>query len=171
MPYIGCRIKDRSAKHALDAWGECRVLVGSGGKRGTRSQNLATNKRALEKLLLDYAWASSRRGLCCFDTRHIAEPLFVKWRSIVHLHNLHPDYFNLFALPSLAAAKPVVRTLHDKNSFTGHCGFTVGCDGWKAGCKPGPFPNRYLEMSEDNAAEQFDLKRRIYRPITGLTLR
>ena len=41
--------------------------------------------------------------------------------DIVHLHNLHGGYFNLWSLPLLSALKPTVWTLHDMQALTGHC--------------------------------------------------
>lgn len=40
--------------------------------------------------------------------------------DIIHCHNLHGNFFPLGALKKIAASKPVVWTLHDMWSFTGH---------------------------------------------------
>lgn len=58
----------------------------------------------------------------------------VKNASILHLHNLHGYYFNPFSLSALSQLKPVVWTLHDMQAFTGHCAYSLGCDGWRTGC-------------------------------------
>ncbi len=41
--------------------------------------------------------------------------------NIVHLHNLHSNYFNLGILKKISALKPVVWTLHDMWPLTSHC--------------------------------------------------
>ncbi|MBN2570204.1 MAG: glycosyltransferase [Deltaproteobacteria bacterium] len=54
--------------------------------------------------------------------------------DIVHLHNLHGGYFDLAALPRLAALAPVVVMLHDAWLLTGHCAHSFGCEQWHTGC-------------------------------------
>ena len=58
--------------------------------------------------------------------------------DIIHLHNLHGWYAHVGRLFRFLKeyGKPVVWTLHDCWSFTGHCAhFTAaGCDKWKEGC-------------------------------------
>lgn len=58
--------------------------------------------------------------------------------DIVHLHNIHGYYLNyplLFQYLSRLDV-PVVWTLHDCWSVTGHCAFFTyeGCEKWKSGC-------------------------------------
>ena len=48
--------------------------------------------------------------------------VFFQQADILHLHNLHGGYFNLWSLPLLSALKPTVWTLHDMQALTGHCG-------------------------------------------------
>lgn len=62
-----------------------------------------------------------------------------KEADIIHFHNLHGDYFNYLSLPCLTRLKPSVWTLHDMQSFTGHCAFSYGCEKWKTGCGDGSF--------------------------------
>jgi len=52
--------------------------------------------------------------------RLVRDPI-VATADIVHLHNLHGDYFNPFSLFLLSRFKPVVWTLHDMQAITGHC--------------------------------------------------
>ena len=58
--------------------------------------------------------------------------------DIIHLHNIHGYYINIEILFNYLkeANKPVVWTLHDCWTFTGHCSHFdyVGCDKWKSGC-------------------------------------
>ena len=56
--------------------------------------------------------------------------------DIIQLHNLHGEYFDLRALPSLSHQVPVVWTLHDAWPLTGHCAHFsgIGCERWRAGC-------------------------------------
>jgi len=54
--------------------------------------------------------------------------------DIVHLHNLHGDYFDLRVLPILTKTVPTVLTMHDLWMLTGHCAHPFGCDKWQRGC-------------------------------------
>ena len=59
--------------------------------------------------------------------------------DIVHLHNIHGYFINYEILFKYLSSKniPVVWTLHDCWSFTGHCTYfdIVACEKWKYGCE------------------------------------
>lgn len=82
--------------------------------------------------------------------------------DILHLHNLHGDYFSLFALPELTALKPTVWTLHDMQSFTGHCAHSLDCPRWETGCGSCPDLNVYPCISKDTTGFLWDTKKEIY---------
>lgn len=58
--------------------------------------------------------------------------------DIIHLHNIHGHYVNVKMLFEYIAKHkiPVVWTLHDCWTFTGHCPHFdyIGCEKWKTGC-------------------------------------
>lgn len=58
--------------------------------------------------------------------------------DIIHLHNIHGDWINIFILFEYLHKKniPVVWTLHDCWAFTGRCSHfeNCGCMKWKTGC-------------------------------------
>ncbi len=54
--------------------------------------------------------------------------------DILHLHNLHGNYFDLRALPALSHGVPTVLTLHDLWTLTGFCTYPLGCERWQTGC-------------------------------------
>lgn len=67
----------------------------------------------------------------------------IKWirevdPDIIHLQNIHGHYINVRLLFEYLkeSGKPVVWTLHDCWSFTGHCAhyITSDCDRWMTGC-------------------------------------
>lgn len=58
--------------------------------------------------------------------------------GLVHLHNLHGDWFDLSLLPRISREKPLVWTLQDMWALTGHCPHPVSCNRWRnQPCPPG----------------------------------
>ncbi|MEG0508224.1 MAG: glycosyltransferase [Eubacterium sp.] len=99
-----------------------------------------------------------------FGSKKATEKLIekVKWYNpdVIHLHNLHGYYINIDVLfHYLANAnKPVLWTLHDCWSFTGHCSHfdDIGCAKWRTGCHD-------CEQKEDYPASLFlDQSRKNY---------
>lgn len=82
--------------------------------------------------------------------------------DIVHLHNLHGNYFSLFALPELTSLKPTLWTLHDMQAFTGHCAYSHECNKWETGCSGCPSLNVYPSISKDTASYLWDIKKQIF---------
>lgn len=71
--------------------------------------------------------------------------------DIVHLHNIHGSYINYPILFDFLKeyGVPVVWTLHDCWSFTGHCAFFEhnNCFEWRTGCKHCRFKEEYPHSS------------------------
>lgn len=67
--------------------------------------------------------------------------------DIVHIHNLHGYYVNYPMLMDdlTKTGTPIVMTLHDCWTFTGHCAHfdRVGCEQWKTRCRCCPQLHRY----------------------------
>lgn len=95
--------------------------------------------------------------------------------DVIHLHNIHGYYINVELLFDYLkkAEKPVVWTLHDCWSFTGHCAYFdyVGCDKWKTGC------NRCSEKSVypaslflDNSKSNYNRKKNIFSGVNDMTI-
>lgn len=82
--------------------------------------------------------------------------------DVVHFHNLHGDYFNPFSISGISLLKPVVWTLHDMQSFTGHCAHSFDCDRWEKGCGECPNLNIYPELKIDSTVQLLEDKRKIY---------
>ena len=83
---------------------------------------------------------------------YFATRKFLKWvkeydPDVVHLHNLHGYYINLKLLFRYLreTGKPVIWTLHDCWSFTGHCSHfdLAGCQKWRTGCESCPLTKAY----------------------------
>lgn len=105
---------------------------------------------------------------------------FLQWvreydPDVIHLHNIHGYYINIELLFDYLkqARKPVVWTLHDCWTFTGHCTHytAVGCDQWKHGCKDCPqlrqYPACYLR---GNAQGNYERKKAVFTGVPNLTI-
>lgn len=83
--------------------------------------------------------------------------------SIIHLHNIHNYFINYKLLFSYLKTKdiPVVWTLHDCWSFTGHCAHFdhLNCDNWKYHCDHCPGLGAYpSSLFVDRSRKNFDEK-------------
>lgn len=78
--------------------------------------------------------------------------------DIIHLHNLHGYYINIELLFNYLKTIniPVIWTLHDVWSFTGHSAYcdAVDCQKWEKGCDHCPqklvYPKSYIDRSKRN---------------------
>ena len=95
-------------------------------------------------------------------SHHLIENPWSCRSDIVHFHNLHGEYFNPFSIHLLAHTKPVIWTLHDMQSFTGHCAHAFDCNRWIDGCKRCPYLDTEPALAVDNSAELLAHKHLIY---------
>ena len=105
---------------------------------------------------------------------------FIKWvmeynPDIIHLHNLHGYYINIKVLFDYLAmaGKPVVWTLHDCWSFTGHCTHFdyVNCEKWKTHCYACPQKKQYpASFFYDGSTSNFMRKKGAFLGLKHLTI-
>lgn len=83
--------------------------------------------------------------------------------DIIHLHNIHGYYINYKILFDYLNSTdiPVVWTLHDCWSFTGHCAYfdSIGCEKWKVDCNICPLKHSYPKSFTDNAKKNLVQKK------------
>ncbi|MGE7999169.1 glycosyltransferase [Lysinibacillus sp. NPDC093190] len=82
--------------------------------------------------------------------------------DVIHLHNMHGDYFNPYAISMLSHIKPIVWTLHDMQSVTGHCSYSYDCSKWITGCGNCPYPDEYPAIQSDRTHLNWEEKKDIY---------
>ncbi len=95
--------------------------------------------------------------------------------DIIHLQNLHGYYINIQILFCFLKNynKPVVWSLHDCWSFTGHCSHFEykNCQKWKESCYKCPekksYPKSYIL---DNSNLNFKDKKKIFNGVSNLTI-
>lgn len=95
--------------------------------------------------------------------------------DIVHLHNLHGYYLNypLFFNYLAKSQVPLVWTLHDCWSFTGHCAyFTFAkCEKWKSLCSSCPQLDKYpSSWFKDRSQQNFINKKDSFSFMKNMTL-
>ncbi|WP_066838944.1 glycosyltransferase [Rufibacter ruber] len=87
--------------------------------------------------------------------------------DLIHLHNLHGNYFDLSALAQIAREKPVVWTLHDMWPMTGGEFYTYGNLNYQQGI--GKTPIRYLAPLQDPLLDlrqqHLERKKKLYRQL------
>lgn len=94
--------------------------------------------------------------------------------DIIHLQNIHGYYLNYPLLFQFLKEfnRPVVWTLHDCWSFTGHCAFFYGngCYKWRNECDNCGFTKVYPASLSDRSRRNFNLKKKYFTSLTNLTL-
>ncbi len=104
----------------------------------------------------------------------------IKWMDdiqpdIIHLHNIHNHYVNVKMLFNYIKQHdiPVVWTLHDCWSFTGHCAYFdyANCDKWKTGCYDCPSLKDYPPTwCFDRTKRNYADKKSVFTGVKNLTL-
>ncbi|HCL01510.1 MAG TPA: glycosyl transferase [Lachnoclostridium phytofermentans] len=95
--------------------------------------------------------------------------------DIIHLHNIHGYYMNIKLLFDYLKRvnKPIIWTLHDCWTFTGHCAYFdyVKCDKWKKQCFECPQKKSYpSSILMDDSKRNFLKKKEIFTGINNLTI-
>ncbi len=95
--------------------------------------------------------------------------------NIIHLHNIHGSYINIKLLFNYIKKNniPVVWTLHDCWSITGHCAHfeSIGCEKWKSGCYSCELIKNYPKsLFVDNSRQNYRNKKRLFTSINNITI-
>ena len=119
---------------------------------------------------------SDRHGLYSISaTKEFVKKIEKLNPDIIHLHQLHGYYINIKILFDFLNSfkKPVIWTLHDCWSFTGHCCYFIrfNCEKWKTVCFKCPLKNYYPKSwLIDNSTNNFKLKKLLFNRIDNLTI-
>lgn len=95
--------------------------------------------------------------------------------DIIHLHNIHGYYVNIKILFNYLkeSNKPVVWTLHDCWSFTGHCSHFdyIDCNKWQTNCFDCPQKKNYpSSILIDNSENNYRIKKELFTGLNNLTI-
>lgn len=103
---------------------------------------------------------TSREGLLNAGVWERAFGRYVEDADVIHLHNAHGYYLPRGALERILE-RPTVWTLQDEWLLTGRCAFPLDCDGFRRGCRPCPYLDRYPATWFDRAGEEFPRRREL----------
>lgn len=92
--------------------------------------------------------------------------------DVVHLHNVHGYYVDIFRLLSFLKKNKIrtVVTLHDEFLFTGKCAFSGTCQKWRVGCGNCRQLREYPAAYADKSDELWHLKKQVFSDFEYLTL-
>lgn len=94
--------------------------------------------------------------------------------DIIHIHTIHGFYINIEILFKFLKEykKPVIWTLHDCWSFTGHCAHfdLIGCTKWKTQCYNCSIHREYPKSFTDNSRHMYKLKKQLFTGVENLTI-
>lgn len=140
-----------------------RYAVRIGSELGVRLHGIQTR-------IFDTTGFGSKRA-----TRNLIRQIREYDPDLIHLHNIHGYYINIEILFDYLkkAKKPVVWTLHDCWTFTGHCAYfsAAGCSKWKTGCGGCAQKRRYpASFLMDHSAQNYVRKRNAFTGVDNLTL-
>lgn len=144
--------------------------------KGCNRSDFVMTSNIFEKTLHTYlARITGRIG--CFSrlaTRRLLRRLDTFQPDLIHLHNLHSWFINLPMLFDYIKKHniPVVWTLHDCWSFTGHCPHfdMIRCDKWKSGCHSCPQYRAYPQCYFDASKTMWKLKKSWFTGVQNLTV-
>lgn len=126
-------------------------------------------RHAVKSYLLDGHGFGSKRA-----TEQLIKTIETWQPDLIGMHNLHGYYLHVGVLFDYLkrANIPVVWTLHDCWSFTGHCAFfdRVDCRKWETECHACPLKSRYPASLIDNSRTNFRRKKRTFQGLDRLVI-
>jgi glycosyltransferase involved in cell wall biosynthesis len=156
--------------------GHQSVIAYGRGDRPSQSQLIKIGGQVdvamhgLKTALLDRHGFGSRRA-----TEKLVQQIQALQPDVIGMHNIHGYYLNIEVLFDYFAQvdTPVIWTLHDCWSFTGHCTFydSIGCERWKTQCHTCPKKDKYpRSYGLDNSRANYLDKQKIFTSARNLQL-
>ncbi len=99
----------------------------------------------------------------CFPGTSQPTNYFVKEPTLVHAHNLFPDYFDFYSLPLLSKKYPLLITAHDCWLMTGHCAHPLSCTRFSIGCGNCPDLSIPPAITRDRTKQNLQTKIKILK--------
>lgn len=108
-------------------------------------------------------------------TRDLIQKIREYAPDLIQLHNVHGYYLNIELLFNFLKeyGKPVVWTLHDCWTYTGHCSHytCVSCEKWLTQCYECPLKRDYPgSLIKDNSKENYQVKKKLFTSVPNMHL-
>lgn len=154
---------------------ECCIAYG----RGTAPEELNTIKIGNKTDFYSHALMTRIFDCHGFASRAVTERFIEQAKKfdpdVIHLHNIHGYYINVELLFEYLREinKPVIWTLHDCWSFTGHCAHydAIGCEKWMNQCQHCPLKNDYPQsLLLDSSFRNYEKKKNIFSGVEKMTI-
>ena len=109
-----------------------------------------------------------------FSTLRLLRNINKNAPDIIHIHNIHQYCINIPLLFAYVKKHkiPLIWTLHDCWSFTGHCAHfdMINCNKWKNGCFSCPIYRYYPVSLFDNSRMMYSLKKSLFNKCKNMTI-
>lgn len=155
---------------------ETTIVHGARYVNNSQFPDIQTTTKYQEKLngVRSLLFDAHGLGLRC-ATKSLITKLEAIKPDIVHLHNIHGYYLNYQMLFEYLAKSgvPVVWTLHDCWSMTGHCAQfeNYKCDKWKTQCHDCQYlMDWYPKSIIDRSRRNYELKKRCFTLLENMTI-
>lgn len=158
-----------------DGW-DCYIAHGSRYVNITKFQAYEVGDRNSNYKHIAYSMIFGRHGLASSkETRELVEYIKNLNPDVIHLHNIHGYYLNYKILFDYlnSVQIPVVWTLHDCWSFTGHCTHFdhIGCEKWKSECSSCPLTHTdYKSLFFDRSKANFLEKKKCFTSKSNMVI-
>jgi len=170
------RIVEQISRVAADRGFDTTIVHGARYLNKSQFADIQTTTKNQERLngVRSLLFDAHGLGLKCATKSLIVKLKEIK-PDIVHLHNIHGYYLNYKILFDYLAESgvPVVWTLHDCWSMTGHCSQfeNYNCDKWKTQCYDCQhlmdwYPKSIIDRSKRN----FELKKQCFTSVKNMTI-
>ena len=170
------RIAEQIGLRAQQAGWRCRMASGARYSRPCQLEEIRFDTAFQERLhaLRSMLFDAQGRG-SLFPTWRLIRKIKRLQPTVIHLHNVHGYYLHagLFFRYLKKAGLPVVWTLHDCWSMTGHCAHfeEAGCMRWREGCHHCPLSRDYPKsLFRDASRRNFRWKRKIFTGVPNLQI-
>ena len=170
------RIVEQISRVAADRGFDTTIVHGARYLNKSQFADIQTTTKTRELLNGVRSLLFDAHGL---GLKRVTKSLITKLKEmnpdIVHLHNIHGYYLNYKILFDYLAESgvPVIWTLHDCWSMTGHCAQfeNYNCEKWKTQCHDCQYHTDWYPKSIiDRSSRNFELKKQCFTSVKNMTI-
>lgn len=168
------RIAAQIGLAAQQAGWDCYMVSGTRYSRPTVLKNIHFDNIWSERLHALYSLLCDAHGRgSYFATLNLIQKIRKLNPDVIHLHNVHGYYLNvrLFFHFLKKSGIPVLWTLHDCWTMTGHCAHfePAACERWQTECRDCPLKHAYPRtLLADASRKNFHWKKKLFTSMKNL---